>query len=1011
MIENPSIIAFYGNKSGIGKSMAVLNTGYALAMSGRNVLIVDLDLKKPGLSQFLAHHHEYAQPAEQDILNLIAWIRDQAQHDDEKSASPGLDRFIVPPDLSQLHKLIPDIAEIGRLDLVIGDVKRNYEQRLSALELNAISNAERQRFAQILRRYLKDQRFYWGPEYYGDLVMPYDYILVDCPHGRPIAKHYLSTLADRVVICSDLNDNGADALSTFLRAQKISKIRQADDTPWDRDDPPPSRETPPRLGPKPSLIIATPVPAGEITVKKEALKRLSAKLGTVAVKLTYHPAMAFRNSIFVRDYPDEYLSRDYWKLTEAIMAMCNDHPTQLAAQAAFFWFRKNDIIAALQAALRIVSHSPSLGETLISFLKDNLIPNSEESFRLAEQLLRRLSHSAVDHEQRFFDWAVCLEIWSASTANPELAQLRRRAAIDAFSRMLQEPDIPANRAIDLRSHLAMLQMAGGDTDGAVDNFTRLADLTVNDSERHADALFNRGVVREEAGDLRGAIADFSLVIDNADAPASRRADARFNRSLLLDETGNIEAATKDWQTLLENPDITNEMKAQIYFNRGLSHKNASHFDLALEDWSRVIEQPDIPPNLLAKTFLTRGALRLTLRNWDEALQDFDAAATMTDVEKDILANAIFNRALVKLEKGDEKEAEQDLRKVIAMPGAPSELVADASLRLATREQLQGDNAGARADFIRAIEQGNPDDPQLMDAYFNLGVILQENGDYADAEKTWSQLLKRPDIPQTLQAETLLSRGLLRLETGHENALDDFNAVLEIADAPATTRAEALISRGTLARYQENTDEALSDLTEALELPELPLEQQLRARLARAITEGHAKKQDEANHDFKKILETPDCPTNLWAKTLLARAALNERDGKIDEAKADLKQVAEREGAGRRRVVACNRLAKLYLDAGDYTEAAATSQAGLDLVEGDVPELSLLLGLAQLHLKKTEEGVATLTKLIETAESPAAMQAVTAPIQQLLDKKPDLPGLVRLLDAAAKQREELEKNAK
>ena len=40
-MDGPYIFTFFASRDGIGRSMAVMNTAYSLAMSGRNVLAID----------------------------------------------------------------------------------------------------------------------------------------------------------------------------------------------------------------------------------------------------------------------------------------------------------------------------------------------------------------------------------------------------------------------------------------------------------------------------------------------------------------------------------------------------------------------------------------------------------------------------------------------------------------------------------------------------------------------------------------------------------------------------------------------------------------------------------------------------------------------------------------------------------------------------------------------------------------------------------------------------------
>ena len=43
------VVTFYSFKGGAGRTMALTNVGLQLAMEGRRVLLVDMDLEAPGL--------------------------------------------------------------------------------------------------------------------------------------------------------------------------------------------------------------------------------------------------------------------------------------------------------------------------------------------------------------------------------------------------------------------------------------------------------------------------------------------------------------------------------------------------------------------------------------------------------------------------------------------------------------------------------------------------------------------------------------------------------------------------------------------------------------------------------------------------------------------------------------------------------------------------------------------------------------------------------------------------
>ncbi len=45
-------IAFYSFKGGVGRTLALVNVGVELVLTGRKVLLVDFDLEAPGIDTF-----------------------------------------------------------------------------------------------------------------------------------------------------------------------------------------------------------------------------------------------------------------------------------------------------------------------------------------------------------------------------------------------------------------------------------------------------------------------------------------------------------------------------------------------------------------------------------------------------------------------------------------------------------------------------------------------------------------------------------------------------------------------------------------------------------------------------------------------------------------------------------------------------------------------------------------------------------------------------------------------
>jgi len=102
--------------------------------------------------------------------------------------------------------------------------------------------------------------------------------------------------------------------ASFLREAHIEmKARQARVfSAWDDADIAPGADPVPRtLGPKPTLIVATPVPFGEVELKRRRLKEVESTLGPVCASLSYHPRAALLESVFIRDFSEEPLAADY----------------------------------------------------------------------------------------------------------------------------------------------------------------------------------------------------------------------------------------------------------------------------------------------------------------------------------------------------------------------------------------------------------------------------------------------------------------------------------------------------------------------------------------------------------------------------------------------------------------------------------------------------------------------------------------------------------------------------
>ena len=62
------VITFYSYKGGTGRSMALANAAWMLAMNGERVLVIDWDLEAPGLHRYF---HPFLKDKELRILKFM----------------------------------------------------------------------------------------------------------------------------------------------------------------------------------------------------------------------------------------------------------------------------------------------------------------------------------------------------------------------------------------------------------------------------------------------------------------------------------------------------------------------------------------------------------------------------------------------------------------------------------------------------------------------------------------------------------------------------------------------------------------------------------------------------------------------------------------------------------------------------------------------------------------------------------------------------------------------------
>ena len=450
----PYIFTFYSFKGGVGRSMALMNVAYTLAGWGRHVLVVDMDLEAPGLSGFLHRSKELAEPEAahpKDILTLLGEatreLRAGGAVEEMAQRLPPLAHYIRVVAEKKLESLQPKLGKLGRLDILGTDLARDYMGRLAQLDLKDLPQDQLVALSRLLHYYFKAQRFPHRPlgveAFEPPLQTSYDYVLVDSRTGiTEIGGLCVGPLADRLVVITGLNDQNVHGTLDFLREAGIQPSpRSKDDQPWDDADAVGAASTDnPSLGPKPTILVASPVPLGEITYKRQRLHNLEELLGIHPVSLSYHPLMALMETVYVRDYREEYLAGEYKKLATSLMAQVGDDPQRLAAELGVQWNEQKDLAGAIIRALRVASDVPELGVTLLGLLERAYQESDGNHVPEMTQLYAVLYQNAGTRLFALNNWGVALSRRAKTKAGEEADRLFEEAGHKYAEALHLKPD-------------------------------------------------------------------------------------------------------------------------------------------------------------------------------------------------------------------------------------------------------------------------------------------------------------------------------------------------------------------------------------------------------------------------------------------------------------------------------------------------------------------------------------------------------------------------------------------
>lgn len=269
------VVTFYSFKGGVGRTLALVNVGCALAAAGRRVLMVDFDLEAPGLDTFPALQSEHDSPGVVDFVTEYI----------ETGSTPDVRNFTyaVEPSPSPAGALW--IMPAGRRD-------DRYGSRLSHIDWH---NLYESRDGYLM---FEDVKAQWE-----EAFRP-DYVLVDSRTGHTdVSGICTRQLPDAVVVLFFPNDQN------LLGLQKvISDIRQ---------QPRPSGRSPIELH-----FVTSNVPDldDEDRILAERMKRFRSTLGfRRAATIHHYDSLALLNqSIFTVERQRSRLALEYQEVVKKI---------------------------------------------------------------------------------------------------------------------------------------------------------------------------------------------------------------------------------------------------------------------------------------------------------------------------------------------------------------------------------------------------------------------------------------------------------------------------------------------------------------------------------------------------------------------------------------------------------------------------------------------------------------------------------------------------------------------
>lgn len=278
-------ICFYSYKGGTGRSMALANTAYLLALEGNRVLIVDMDLEAPGQHMTELFYEE--QPLKSPgLLELLEDYQNHVMQENDQDFSVDLRKFVrrssvFDREISEAagqdgnKAFTEQLTRAGCIDLlpVVEDVNTDFQVKLAYWNWEEFyADYEGEAFFESLKSAMSEAG--------------YDYVLIDSRTGMSDV-FFITTLAlaDTVALVSSYNRQNIEGIR--LAAKTLGAEHNVE-----------------QYGKKHLLFLLTPYPelagADAIDRREDEIRQYWPELKSVDARLPYDPEMALHEVLLTR---------------------------------------------------------------------------------------------------------------------------------------------------------------------------------------------------------------------------------------------------------------------------------------------------------------------------------------------------------------------------------------------------------------------------------------------------------------------------------------------------------------------------------------------------------------------------------------------------------------------------------------------------------------------------------------------------------------------------------------